>query len=183
MERYTGKPSTFAPSSHNHTIANITDIGKASVNFANSAGCPQGFSSRTTTATWGNQTGTVVTDWHTSNGGDIAFRDNSGQLNVVIDGFFYQNEGKNLVLDSGNYSNYAATKIHTHTISNITNLQTTLDGKSNTNHTHDLNQMLIHLQTVRQIQLIQIIILLNMLVVDQLPQLIIEDHILLYGII
>ena len=138
----TGKPSTFVPSSHNHTIANITDIGKASVNFANSAGCPQGFSSRTTTATWGNQTGTVVTDWHTSNGGDIAFRDNSGQLNVVIDGFFYQNEGKNLVLDSGNYSNYAATKIHTHTISNITNLQTTLDGKSNTNHTHDLNQMI-----------------------------------------
>lgn len=137
----TGKPSTFAPSSHNHTIANITDIGKASVNFANSAGCPQGFSSRTT-ATWGNQTGTVVTDWHTSNGGDIAFRDNSGQLNVVIDGFFYQNEGKNLVLDSGNYSNYAATKIHTHTISNITNLQTTLDGKSNTNHTHDLNSMI-----------------------------------------
>lgn len=138
----TGKPSTFAPSSHNHTIANITDIGNASVNFANLAGCPQGFSSRTTTATWGNQTGTVVTDWHTSNGGDIAFRDNSGQLNVVIDGFFYQNEGKNLVLDSGNYSNYAATKIHTHTISNITNLQTTLDGKSNTNHTHDLNQMI-----------------------------------------
>lgn len=138
----TGKPSTFAPSSHNHTIANITDIGKASVNFANSAGCPQGFSSRTTTATWGNQTGTVVTDWHTSNGGDIAFRDNSGQLNVVIDGFFYQNEGKNLVLDSGNYSNYAATKNHTHTISNITNLQTTLDGKSNTNHIHDLNQMI-----------------------------------------
>lgn len=132
----TGKPSTFAPSSHNHTIANITDIGKASVNFANSAGCPQGFALRQATATWGNQTGTVVTDWHTSNGGDIAFRDNKGQLNVVIDGFFYQNEGKNLVLDSGNYSNYAATKIHTHTISNITNLQTTLDGKSNTNHTH-----------------------------------------------
>lgn len=138
----TGKPSTFAPSSHNHTIANITDIGKASVNFANYSGYPQGFSSRTTTATWGNQTGTVVTDWHTSNGGDISFRDNKGQLNVVIDGFFYQNEGKNLVLDSGNYSNYAAAKNHTHTISNITNLQTTLDGKSNTNHTHDLNPMI-----------------------------------------
>lgn len=138
----TGKPSTFAPSSHNHTIANITDIGKASVNFANYSGYPQGFSSRTTTATWGNQTGTVVTDWHTSGGGDIAFRDNSGQLNVVIDGFFYQNEGKNLVLDSGNYSNYAAAKSHTHTISNITNLQSTLDGKSNTNHTHDLNSMI-----------------------------------------
>lgn len=144
----TGKPSTFAPSSHNHTIANITDIGKASVNFANSAGCPQGFALRQATATWGNQTGTVVTDWHTSNGGDIAFRDNSGQLNVVIDGFFYQNEGRNLVLDSGNYSNYAAAKSHTHTISNITNLQTTLDGKSNTNHTHDLNPMINTLTNV-----------------------------------
>lgn len=136
------KPLTFPPSSHNHTIANITDIGNASVNFANSSSCPQGFALRQATATWGNQTGTVVTDWHTSNGGDIAFRDNSGQLNVVIDGFFYQNEGRNLVLDSGNYSNYAATKNHTHTISNITNLQTTLDGKSNTNHTHDLNPMI-----------------------------------------
>lgn len=144
----TGKPSTFAPSSHNHTIANITDIGKASVNFANSAGCPQGFALRQATATWGNQTGTVVTDWHTSNGGDIVFRDNSGQLNVVIDGFFYQNEGRNLVLDSGNYSNYAAAKSHTHTISNITNLQTTLDGKSNTNHTHDLNPMINTLTNV-----------------------------------
>ena len=138
----TGKPSTFSPSSHNHTISNITDIKNASVNFANSSGYPQGFTSRVTTATWGNQTGTVITDWHTSNGGDIAFRDNSGQLNVVIDGVFYQNEGKNLVLDSANYSSYAAPKSHTHTISNITNLQTTLDGKSNTNHTHDLNPMI-----------------------------------------
>ena len=138
----TGKPSTFAPSSHNHTIANITDIGNASVNFANLAGYPQGFELRTTTATWGNQEGTIITDWHTSNGGDIVFRDNNGQVNVVTDGFFYQNEGRNLVLDSGNYSNYAATKNHTHTISNITNLQTTLDGKSNTNHTHDLNPMI-----------------------------------------
>ena len=35
-----------------------------------------------------------------------------------------------------------AASSHTHTISNITNLQTTLDGKSNTNHTHDLNPMI-----------------------------------------
>lgn len=35
-----------------------------------------------------------------------------------------------------------AASSHTHTISNITNLQTTLDSKSNTNHTHDLNQMI-----------------------------------------
>lgn len=81
---------------------------------ATAANYPTGFQSRVTSATWGNQTGTFLTDWHTSAGGDIQFRDNSGQLNVIIDGVFYQNEGKNLVLDSVNYSNYAATKSHTH---------------------------------------------------------------------
>ena len=81
---------------------------------ATAANYPTGFQSRVTSATWGNQTGTFLTDWHTSAGGDIQFRDNSGQLNVIIDGVFYQNEGKNLVLDSVNYTNYAATKSHTH---------------------------------------------------------------------
>lgn len=81
---------------------------------ATAADYPTGFSSRTTRATWGNQTGIFLTGWHTSAGGDIQFRDNSGQLNVITDGVFYQNEGKNLVLDSVNYTNYAATKSHTH---------------------------------------------------------------------
>lgn len=68
---------------------------------------PSGFASRVTGATWGNQDGTVLTDWHTSNGGDIAFRENGGQLNVVIDGYFYQNEGRYKCLDTNNYSSYA----------------------------------------------------------------------------
>lgn len=88
--------------------------GTWGINVSGNAAYPQGFQSRVTSATWGNQTGTLITDWHTSNGGDIQFRDNSGQLNVITDGFFYQNEGRNLVLDSVNYSNYAATKSHTH---------------------------------------------------------------------
>ncbi len=77
---------------------------------ATAADYPTGFSSRTTGATWGNQTGTFLTGWHTSAGGDIQFRDNSGQLNVIIDGVFYQNEGRNLVLDSSNYTSYTTTK-------------------------------------------------------------------------
>lgn len=88
--------------------------GTWGINVSGNAAYPQGFQSRVTSATWGNQTGTLITDWHTSNGGDIQFRDNSGKLNVITDGFFYQNEGKNLVLDSVNYTNYAATKSHTH---------------------------------------------------------------------
>ena len=34
----TGKPSTFNPNQHNHTISQITDIGNASVKHANTAG-------------------------------------------------------------------------------------------------------------------------------------------------
>ena len=37
--------------------------------------------------------------------------------------------------------NNKANSSHTHTISNITNLQTTLDGKSNTGHTHDYTEL------------------------------------------
>lgn len=105
--------------SSNYTSYTTTKTGGGAsgtwgINVSGGAAYPTGFNSRATSATWGNQTGILITDWHTSNGGDIQFRDNSGQLNVITDGFFYQNEGRNLVLDSVNYSNYAATKSHTH---------------------------------------------------------------------
>lgn len=105
--------------SSNYTSYTTTKTGGGAsgtwgINVSGGAAYPTGFNSRATSATWGNQTGTLITNWHTSNGGDIQFRDNSGQLNVITDGFFYQNEGRNLVLDSVNYSNYAATKSHTH---------------------------------------------------------------------
>ena len=105
--------------SSNYTSCTVTKTGSGAsgtwgINISGNAAYPQGFQSRATSQTWGNQNGTFLTDWHTSAGGEIAFRENGSQLNVIIDGFFYQNEGKNLVLDSANYSNYAATKGHTH---------------------------------------------------------------------
>lgn len=45
-------------------------------------------------------------------------------------------------------SKYALTS-HTHSIANITNLQSTLDGKSNTNHTHSNYATTTDLNTVR----------------------------------
>lgn len=57
---------------------------------------PQGFSSRSTNATWGNQTGTTVTDWDEADGGSIDFRKNnpsSGKISIKVDGRFYFNEG------------------------------------------------------------------------------------------
>ena len=84
-----------------------TVVAKAFSGTATASSYPSGFASRTTGATWGNQDGTVLTDWHTTNGGDIAFRENGGQLNVVIDGYYYQNEGRYKCLDTNNYSSYA----------------------------------------------------------------------------
>lgn len=80
----------------------------------NSAEFPAGFLKRDMTAKWGNQNGTLITDWQTANAGDIQFRENNSQLNVLIDGVFYQNEGANPVLDSKNFTSYAATKDHMH---------------------------------------------------------------------
>lgn len=92
------------------TINNVSNASSAS--FASTAtltAYPQGFDSRTTSATWGNTTGTFLTDWHTSSGGDIAFMDNnpsSGKVSMKLDGYFYQNEGVNRVLDTSDAANY-----------------------------------------------------------------------------
>lgn len=57
---------------------------------------PSGFTSKATSATWGNTTGTFVTSWVAPNSSAIAFmRDNpsSGKLSVKVDGRYYFNEG------------------------------------------------------------------------------------------
>lgn len=89
------------------TINNVSNASTAS--FASVSACPQGFASKTSSATWGNTTGTFLTGWHTSSGGDIAFMDSnpaSGQLSVKVDGYFYQREGANRVLDTADAANY-----------------------------------------------------------------------------
>ena len=55
-----------------------------------------GFSSRSTSMTWGNQTGSVLTCFATPAGGGLGFRDNnpaSGQTSMTIDGTVYIKEG------------------------------------------------------------------------------------------
>lgn len=91
---------------HTH---NKSEVGLSNVdNTADSnkdvktAKYPYGFNSRTASAGWGNQNGTFTTGWGDSKGGEIHFRANSGQLNTIIDGFYYQNEGNSKVLDESN---------------------------------------------------------------------------------
>ena len=68
-----------------------------------------GFTSRSN-QTWGNQTGTFIHGENDGTGGSFAFRrDNpkAGQMSMIIDGRFYQDEGRYMVLDTNNFSSYA----------------------------------------------------------------------------
>jgi hypothetical protein len=109
---HSGNYTSYAP-----TKTGSGASGSWGISVTGSASYPLGFGSRSASATWGVQTGTVVTDWNDGNGGDIAFRANcpsSGKLSVVTDGYFYQNEGLYMCLDTNNFSSYAAKASHTH---------------------------------------------------------------------
>lgn len=65
---------------------------------------------------WGIQTGTFVHGEHEDAGGDFTFRRDcpaAGQVSMVIDGCFYQHEGRYRVLDESD-KNQFATAGHTH---------------------------------------------------------------------
>lgn len=120
----TGKNATF-PASILPSGDNVGNLGTASQKWANIyattfngaltgnvtgnlsgtaqyADKPTGFSSRSTSMGWGNQTGTVLTCLSTPAGGGLGFRDNnpsSGQVSMTIDGTVYVKEGMKRVLD------------------------------------------------------------------------------------
>lgn len=77
-----------------------TNLANVTVGTATKANFPTGFT-KNGTGNWGNQTGTELTDWQGSKGGDIQFREtDNGQINVLSDGYFYQNEGTYRCLDT-----------------------------------------------------------------------------------
>ena len=89
-----------------------------------------GFSSRASTMTWGNQTGSVITCFATSGGGGWGFRDDnpaSGQTSMTIDGTVYIKEGG---VDIG-------TAVKSFSVSGTTVTYTTLWGNTGTFTTSD----------------------------------------------
>ncbi|NBU22883.1 MAG: hypothetical protein EBS38_03075 [Actinobacteria bacterium] len=75
-----------------------------------------------------------------------------GRINLVIDGAPAALDTLNeLAAALGDDANFASTvttslagkasTVHTHTIANVTGLQTALDGKANTSHTHTMQQV------------------------------------------
>lgn len=142
-----GKPSTFTPSAHTHTkgqvglgnVDNTADKDK-SVKYATSAGTA-------TNVICGAVTTTNEAYRH------IWFSDSATETKRVSDDAFKYDPKSNTVTanitgnaasaSSVNWSNVKnkpstyTPSAHTHTIAQITNLQSTLDGKSNNGHTHD----------------------------------------------
>ena len=97
-----------ADKNHTHIKSDITDFPTslpANGGTADCANVPTGFEKIGNQDIWGNQDGVFITDWKTfptpglDNSGDISFRFNKGQLNIIIDGVFYQNEGKYKLVD------------------------------------------------------------------------------------
>lgn len=120
----------------NKSVKYATSAGSASTatkaNVADSANALSGLSSSSSQG-WGVQTGTFVHGEGDSTGGDFAFRrncPNAGQLSMVLDGRFYQNEGQYRVLDTSdepnlnvNSANFAKeTYINQYKIINLTDL-------------------------------------------------------------
>lgn len=106
----------------NYTDYTVTKTGSGasgtwSINITGNAATssiPAGFSYRETSWTWGTLTAangyTLLTDWITPASGGLAFADKGAQVSCQIDGYFYQNEGRYIVLDANNYTSYAPTK-------------------------------------------------------------------------
>lgn len=142
-----GKPSTFTPSAHTHTknqvglgnVDNTADKDK-SVKYATSAGTATNVISGAVTTTneayrhiWFSDSAT-----ETKRVSDDAFKydPKSNTVTANITG----NAASASSVDWSNVKNKPSTytpSAHTHTIAQITNLQSTLDGKSNNGHTHD----------------------------------------------
>lgn len=89
-----------------------------------------GFSGRSSSMTWGNQTGSVITCFSSASGGGLGFRDNnpaSKQLSMTIDGTIYIKEGG---VDIG-------TAVKSFSVSGTTVTYTTLWGGTGTFTTQD----------------------------------------------
>ncbi len=139
------KPSTFAPSAHTHTISNITGLqdalnGKAASSHSHAIANITGLQSALDGKASSGHTHTVFSgEIHFStgtytdpaNGISTAIKASGG---IAADVLY---EGTTKLSDKYQPKGSYAAASHTHTIAQITNLQSTLDGKSNNGHTHN----------------------------------------------
>lgn len=122
-DKVTGKPSTFTPSTHTHAIADVTGLQTALDGKAASGHTHTEFTKET----------------HFSNG---TYADPATGIScaVKVSGNLAATtlyEGATSLANKYQAKGSYAAASHTHTIAQITDLQTKLNGKSDTGHTHD----------------------------------------------
>lgn len=139
------KPSTFTPSTHIHTISNITGLqdalnSKANSSHTHSIGDVTGLQTALDGKASSGHTHSLFSgEIHFSTG---TYKDPADGISTAIKAsggiaadVFY--EGTTKLSDKYQPKGSYAAASHTHTIAQITNLQSTLDGKSNNGHTHN----------------------------------------------
>ena len=117
----TGKPSTFTPSAHTHTIANVTGLQSALDGKAASSH---------------THTKSQITDFPASlkNPTSVVIKLNGGTTEGTNMFTYDGSAAKSINITPAGIG--AAASAHTHTIANVTGLQTALDGKAASSHTH-----------------------------------------------
>ena len=121
------KPNTFPPDSHNHDGRYLRWNGS---------------SADTNNMGWGTLTSTngytILSHASSSDGGDWGMVNKDGKIFMQLDGYYYQNEGLSRVLDTSDSSSFAAAS-HTHDDRYYTEseIDSKLNGKANSSHTHD----------------------------------------------
>ena len=122
----TGKPSTFTPSAHTHTIANITNLQTALDGKAASSH---------------THTKSQITDFPTSikNPTSVVIKLNGGTTEGTNMFTYDGSAAKSINITPAGIG--AAASAHTHTIANVTGLQSALDGKAASSHTHTKDQV------------------------------------------
>ena len=122
----TGKPSTFTPSAHTHTIANITNFQTALDGKAASSH---------------THTKSQITDFPTSikNPTSVVIKLNGGTTEGTNMFTYDGSTAKSINITPAGIG--ASASSHTHTIANVTGLQSALDGKAASSHTHTKDQV------------------------------------------
>ena len=122
----TGKPSTFTPSAHTHTITNVTGLqtaldGKAAASH--------------------RHTKSQITDFPTSikNPTSVVIKLNGGTTEGTNMFTYDGSTAKSINITPAGIG--AAASAHTHAIGNVTGLQSALDGKAASSHTHTKDQV------------------------------------------
>lgn len=143
----TSKPSTFTPSSHTHLISNITGLQSLLDGKASSSHTHNYVSAIKLGSTNYNVAGNVISlpaypviPSSLKNPYALTI-----SLNGTSQGGYDGSASKSINITPSNIG--AATSNHTHTISNITNLQSTLDSKLNSS-SYTANDVLTKLKTV-----------------------------------